>query len=306
MRIETPFGAFKGKTIGMAAAVIVLLLILLMLKPFKIINDTEEGAQVTWSGLVKPEPMKAGFHWMNPFNSVSTIPLTYQNFKLDDVGVPARDGFKTSMDMAITGQFIPGAAPMIRKDTGSAERFIQTHVVRRLNANLIEAGKKYAKVSQDFYNETTLNEVRDDVIRQSNEELNPLGFRVTAIEFSDLNLPPVIMDAITKAKVQAENVKRQNESLQIAALKAQEVEKIADSNSKATIMNADAAKYKAEKEADAKLYAAAKEAAGNKEIASSVTPALVQYMDAQAKLKWDGALPTTNVGGNTPIIMNTK
>lgn len=295
MKVSTPLGNLSVKTVLSILAVVILLMVILAMKPFKIINDTEEGAQVTWKGLVLPEPMKAGFHWINPLNSVDVIPLTYQNFKLDNVGVPAQDGFKTTMDMAITGKFIVGSAPMVRKETGSADKFIQTHVIRRLNANLIEAGKLHAKVSQDYYNPTTLVDVRDEVIRNSNEELRPLGYEITAIEFSDLNLPPSIMEAITQAKIQSENVKRQGESLQIADLKGQEVARVAESNKKATMMNADAALYKAQKEAQANLA-----------LSSSVTPALIQYMDAQAKLLWDGKMPTTNVGGNTPVILSSK
>lgn len=306
MRIETPFGAFKGKTIGMAAAVIVLLFILLLLKPFKVISDTEEGVQKSWSGQIYSQPMTAGFHWMNPFNSVTTFPMTYKNVQLTNIGVPAQDGFKTSMDISVTGKFIPGMTPAVLKSTGNAEQFAQVHISKRITAKLIDAGKKFAVISQNFYDESTLNKVREEIIVTANQELEPLGWKVTAVEISNIDLPDVIKNAISESKVRAEQVKRQKESLQIAALKAQEIEKVAESNSKATILDADANEYKAKKEADAKVYAAAQEAKGNKEVAASVTPALVEYMNAQAKMKWDGAMPTTNVGGNTPVIMSMK
>ncbi|WXX18458.1 hypothetical protein TacPo2_3 [Pantoea bacteriophage TacPo2] len=306
MQIRTPFGNFSGKTVGITAAVIVFLFILLLLKPFKVISDTEEGVQKSWSGQIYSQPMTAGLHWMNPFNSVTTFPMTYKNVQLSGIGVPAQDGFKTTMDISVTGKFIPGMTPGVLKSTGNTEQFAAVHISKRITAKLIDAGKKYAVVSQNFYDENTLNKVREEIILTANQELEPLGWKVTAVEISNIDLPDVIKNAISESKVRAEQVKRQKESLAIAALKAQEIEKVAESNSKATKMNADAAEYRVKKEADAKVYSAGKEAAGNKEIAASVTPALVDYMNAQAKMKWDGVQPTTVVGGNTPMIMNLK
>lgn len=306
MQIRTPFGNFSAKTVITTGAVIIFLFIMLMLKPFKVISDTEEGVQKSWSGQIYSQPMKAGFHWMNPFNSVTTFPMTYKNVQLSNIGVPAQDGFKTSMDISVTGKFIPGMTPAVLKSTGNSEQFAQVHISKRITAKLIDAGKKYAEVSQNFYDEVTLNKVREEIMTTANQELRPLGWEVTAVEISNIDLPDVIKAAISESKVRAEQVKRQKESLQIADLKSQEIVKEAQSTSQATRLNADAAEYKAKKDADAKMYAAGKEAAGNKEIASSVTPALVQYMNAQAQLKWDGVQPTTVVGGNTPMIMNMK
>lgn len=286
-----------AKHFVIAGLVFLALILFMAFKPYTTIKDTQEGVVKTWSGKYQPVPLTAGFHWVNPLNSVEVVGMTYQKLQLDNIGVPAQDGFKTTMNLVFTGKFIPGSSVSVLKENSSQNNFIQTHVFPTVRGSLIDGGKLFAVTSQQFYDDKTLNEVRDHILQVANVKLMKMGYELTSVEVASLDLPQVIQDAISESKVRAEQVKRQKESLQIADLKSQEVVKQAESDAKAIESLANANLLKARAEADGKMYAAEKQAAGNIKLAASVTPALIQYMDKQANLLWDGAQPNTLIMG---------
>ena len=292
-----------GKVIGLCLLAVLGLGLGMMLKPFKIINDTEEGVLVKWDGKVQQAPLTQGFNWVAPWNSVDVYPMTFQKTRYENLGVTSQDNLKTSMDVSITGRFIRGMTPVARKDSGSITQFFDVQLKDRLRANILEAGKVVAKDSQDFYGETTLARMSEDIIEISNKELRPLGYEITAVEFSDVNLPPVVADAVEGAKTRAELVKTQQQQLKIADLKAQEQVKRADAESKSIRMVANANLEKAQKEADGKLYAAQKEAEGNSVLSRSLTPEIIKNKEAEAKLLWNGVAPTHVYGGDSSFII---
>ena len=292
-----------GKGLSVAGLIICGLLVAFMLKPFVIINDTEEGVLVKWDGKVEPKPLTQGFNTVAPWNGVDIYPMTFQKTRYENLGVAAQDNLKTTMDVSITGRFIRGMTPVARKDSGSIQQFFDVQLKDRLRANILEAGKVVAKDSQDFYGENTLARMTDVIVELSNKELRPLGYEITAVEFSDVNLPPVVATAVEGAKTRAENVKTQQQQLKIADLKAQEQVKKADAQSKSIRMVASANLERIQKEADGKLYAAKKESEGNKLLSQSLTPEIIKNKEAEAKLLWNGVSPTHVYGGDSSFII---
>lgn len=296
---------------------IVVLFIALTLKPFAVVKDTEEAVETTWSGKVVNTPRTQGFQFKNPLNTFTFYPLTYQVIQLDNVKLPAQDSFKTEFDLTITGQFIPGMTPAIQKDAGSAQAFYQKQVHRIIMSELNNASLRLVKDSKNYFNgnegkekltvtEPMFFKVANEALTNANKKLEPLGFRIRSIESTRIELPSEVMAVVVETKKKEEMEIRQKADLAIADLKAQEKEKVANAEANALRTSAQAEKEAAQMQADAKLYAAEKEAKANQSLAASITTPLIQYMDAQAKLKWDGAMPTTQVGANTPMIMNMK
>lgn len=296
---------------------VVLLFLALTLKPFIVVKDTEESVETTWSGKVVNTPRTQGFQFINPFNSFTSYPLTYQVIQLDNVKLPAQDSFKTVFDLTITGQFIPGMTPAIQKDAGSAQAFYQKQVHRIIMSELNNTSLRLVKDSKNYFNgndgkekaaiaEPMFFKVAHEALTNANKKLEPLGFRIRSIESTRIELPAEVMAVVIETKKKEEVEIRQKADLAIADLKAQEKEKVANAEANALRTSAQAEKDAAELKADGRLYAADKEAKANIALAASITPPLIQYMDAQSKLLWNGALPTTQVGGNTPMIMNMK
>lgn len=264
----------------------------LALKPFTIVDEGTEGVVYNWDGTIDEAALLPGFHWVSPFDSVKEVDTTYRKFTLDNIGVPAQDNLKTTMDITFTGHFIKGMTPHVLIDNGSTDNFIQNHILKRLEANVIEAGKAQAKTSQDFYGKETVPLMTKEIVKTTNDELIPLGFRVTSVEFSDQRLPDVVTRAVVQTKTRIENINQQKAAYQIADLKAKENTAVANANANSLKLMADAKAYSLRKAAEARAFQISTEAKAqaqaNKELSHSLTPSIIQNKLADAALKWDG------------------
>ncbi|HIF9256512.1 TPA: SPFH domain-containing protein [Photobacterium damselae] len=264
----------------------------LALKPFVIVDQGEEGVIYKWDGKIVEQPLEAGFHWVSPFDSVKTVNMQYRKFTLNDIGVPAQDNLKTSMDVTFTGRFVDGHSAEVLIENHSVGNFIDNQVSKRLEADVLEAGKTQAKTSQAFFDQATIPLMTKEIIKTSNSQLKPLGFEISSVSFSDQRLPNVVTRAIIQTKTRTENIKQQKAEYQIANLKAQEKTAVAEAQAKSIHALADAEAYKATKFATAKAFTitteAKAQAEANKELSKSITPVLIQDKLADAANKWDG------------------
>lgn len=284
-----------------AGAAAAFLSVIVAMNSFTAVGVGKEKVGATF-GSVHPAALTSGIHLVNPLANFETYDLQEVTYSWDDLGVPAQDNLKTSMDVAITGHFIPGQTVRVREDQGSADGFLRNQVKRRVPAIVVEVGKEMAANSQDFYGKTTLARMETEIVSRLNEELNPRGWKVTAAKFSDINLPPVVTNAVVKTKSRQQEVNEQEAKLKIADLKAQERTAIAKANSESAKHNAAAKRFAA----DAELYRMKQEAAGNKALASSASPALIRLKEAEARLKWNGQLPTHMLAPGTDVLMGMK
>lgn len=288
------------KKLVAAAAAAVFGLIVLM-NSFTTVGVGKEKVGATF-GKVHTTALSSGVHMVNPLADFERYDLQEMTFTWDDIGVPAQDNLKTSMDVAVTGHFIAGATVQVRNEQGSASGFMSNQVQRRVPAMVVEVGKEMAKKSQDFYGETTLARMESEIVSRLNAELNPRGYRITAVKFSDINLPQVVTAAVVKTKAREQEVNEQEAKLKIADLKAQEKTAEAKANAESSKHNATAKR----EAADAALYAMQQEAKGNRALAASVTPSLISLKEAEAKLKWNGVMPTTVMGEGANVLMGMK
>ncbi|WP_432473714.1 SPFH domain-containing protein [Amphritea sp. HPY] len=292
---------FQNLTITklVSAAVVTVLAVVIGFNSFTSVGVGKEKVGATF-GKVHSEALTSGVHLVNPLADFERYDLQEMTYSWDNLGVPAQDNLKTSMDVAVTGHFLPGMTVQVRNDQGSAKGFMSNQVKRRVPAMIVEVGKELAKTSQDFYGETTLARMETSIIDRLNKELNQRGYHITAVKFSDINLPQVVTSAVIKTKQRTEEVNRQEADLKIADLKAQEKTAAAKAADASAAFNASAKK----KAADAELYRVQKEAEGNKALARSVTPALIKLKQAEAQLKWDGRMPTTVMGESANVLMS--
>lgn len=284
------------KLIGMSVAGV--FGIIAALNSFTIVPEGKEKAGATF-GKVHEQPYASGFHIVNPLADFFEYDLQEMTYSWEDVGVPAQDNLKTNMDVHVTGRFISGKAPQIRDSIGSQNNFLNSQVTKRVRAIVIEVGKEKAKQSQAFFGESTLGVMEDEIVSRLNSELNDRGYEITAVKFSDIRLPSVVTDAIVKTKEANQKVATQQALLDIQQKKAQETVNTATANAEAAEQN----RIAASKVADAKLYAMQQEAAGNKSLAASVTPSLIELKKAEAALLWNGVMPT-HVLGEQQLLMN--
>lgn len=297
-REEAKAEAVKKVKRGFIWGVLGSLAVVVGLNSFTIVEPGKEKAGATL-GTIHSEQYDSGFHIVNPLADFYEYDLQEVTHTWENVGVPAQDNLKTNMDVHVTGQFMPGFGPQIRSEQGSQKTFLSSQVDKRVRATVIEVGKELAETSQAFFGETTLAVMEDTIVERLNGELNARGYKITALKFSDINLPPVVTEAIVNTKKADQKVKTQQALLEIQEKQAQETVNTATANAQAAEQNAIAAGHVA----DAKLYEMQQEAAGNEALAKSVTPALIQLKQAEAALKWNGVMPTTVLGESTNMLM---
>lgn len=265
---------------------------------FTIVGVGKEKAGATF-GTIHESPLSSGFHIVNPIANYEEYDLQEMTYDWDDVGVPAQDNLKTSMDVHITGHFIQGMSTVVRQNNGSASHFKRSQLKKRVRSIVIDVGKSLAKDSQSFYGEKTLMIMEGEVKDRLNIELEPRGYVITAVKFSDVRLPPVVTQAVIKTKQRQQEIKEQTAKLEIQNQLAQEVVNTAKANRQASEENAAARKVAA----DAKLYEMQQEAAGNAELGQSVTQNLIKLKEAEAKLLWDGVMPKTVMGEGASVLI---
>jgi regulator of protease activity HflC (stomatin/prohibitin superfamily) len=240
-------------------------------------------------GQVYDKPLPSGWYFVNPLASFETYDLQAMTEHFDDIGMPAQDKLKTVMDMSVTGNFIAGKTTHARTETGSAVGFMNTHYFNRIRAIAIEVGKQQAVLSEAYFDADTLGVVEDMIIAKVNDELNPKGYMITAVKFSDIRLPKVVKDAVEKTKKRDQEVEEQSAKLEIADLLAQEKTKIAE-----------AADASAEFEASAIMKIATAQADANKLLNRSLTAELIEYRRIE---KWNGVRSTHVLGDDTSFIL---
>ena len=282
------------------STVAALAVIIISMNSWTIVGVGKEKVGSTF-GKVHEDALTSGFHVVNPLADFQLYDLQEFTYTWEDLGVPAQDNLKTSMDVAITGHFISGMTAEVRKNIGSSKGFMASQVNRRVPAMIVEVGKELAVNSQDFYGETTLARMESEIVTRLNEQLRPRGYVITTVKFSDINLPPVVTAAIIKTKQRQQEVNEQSAKLKIADLKAQEKTAEAQAAANSATHNATAVR----EAADAELYRIQKVAEGNVALAASVTPNLISLKEAEANLLWDGRMPTTMIGeSGAGILLN--
>lgn len=272
--------------------------IIVAFNSFTIVGVGKEKVGATF-GTIHDKPLTSGFHIVNPLADYETYDLQEMTYDWNDIGVPAQDNLKTSMDVHVTGHFISGMTTTVRENNGSSSHFLNSQVKKRVRAIVVEVGKKIAKDSQAFYGEKTLFVMEGEIKSRINEELGHRGYTVTAVKFSDVRLPQVVTEAVVKTKKRQQEIKEQTAKLEIQNQLAQEVVNTAKANRLAAEENAAARNIAA----DAKLYEMQQDAAGNVALGRSVTPSLIKLKEAEAKLLWDGVMPKTVMGEGTSVLM---
>lgn len=288
----------KGKIGGIVA---IILAIIIGLNCFTIITTGSE-ASVESFGKVHKGKNLTGFNLVLPHWGIDEYDGLLVTETLEDRGIPSQDKFKTQMDISYTGHFLKDSASKIRATTGTADQFLLTHVEKKVRSCTIGAGTR-VKNSQAFFEEETQAFMTTFVLNCVNDYMESDevggGFELTQVQFTGINLDPVVKQFMITTKKRQEEENQAESSLAIAETEAQKVTKISAANLLASLDNKKAAKNGS----DAKMYDMQQQALGNIELAKSITPELILYIEAQ---RWDGKRSKIVAGKGTGLLVDTR
>lgn len=276
------------------AGLIVFIAVVIGFQSYTVVPVGEE-ASVSSFGEVKTGTVLKGFNWIPFWWSTDEYNLQNRTHTYSDLGVASKDKFKTYMDTSFTGAFLTNTADKIRKNVGNSDTYMTTHVNKRVLSCLTKAGGDVIN-SQAFFEKPIQVELADSTLDCVNTYLTDVGgYKLTSIQFSNIRLDSRVEKFMVETKRREEAEQQAISNLEIANTNAQVVVK----RSKAELDAAANKKAARKLESEAALYAAQMEAQGNKELNSSISGKLVNYIKAQ---RWNGVMPTTMAGDNDLLI----
>ncbi len=279
-------------------AVAALILVITAANVYTVVSVGSE-ASVESFGEVHEDKILEGFNFVLPWWGIDEYSHQHATTTIDDFRLASQDKFKTNIDVSVTGNFIRGSAITNRAGTGNAKRFLATHVDKRVLSCLTKAGGD-VETSQAFFEKEIQVQLAESAIDCTNKYLQTIGgYEVSAIQFSDIRLDPIVKQFMVKTKERQEAENQQESELRIKDLQAQEIIKVAQANETASISN----KTAAANVTDAAFYNTLKEAEANILLAKSVTPALIKYVEAN---RWNGSKLTTGLSQGTSVLLQAK
>ena len=226
-------------------------------------------------GEVQEEPYPEGLHFVSPFLSWADLDARQDTFKISQLEMPTRDQLLSKVDLSIQWRLDQSRAPIIFRDTGDKDRIIAVHLHPKTRSLVRELGTKIER-AEDLFKD----EVRDALAVEIESELKAYvatkGILVDSVLLRNINLPPVLADAIGRKKEREQEVERQRAELE--RVKLEQEQQVAQAEASRRGAEEDAKRLRIL--ADAKAYEIAtinKAASGN--------PAYIQLQSLEALKK---------------------
>ena len=259
---------FAQRTLGIAGGVLIFVGGML-LSAFTVISAGHTGVQVTL-GEVNPTPLTEGVHFVNPISSIKDVDVRLQKAELKGANAGTKDLQVVHTDIVVNFRLDPQKVPHIYKEYGLN---VDEKV---LGPGINEAFKSVTGhyTSEELVTKRDL--VSQEILQHLVAKMAPFNITVSNISLVNFGFSAEYQKAI-EAKVI---------SVQQTAKAQQDLERIkVEANSRI-------AQAKGEAEAIA-IQAQAIQSNGG-----------ANYVALQWIEKWNGALPSTMLGGDTKTLMN--
>lgn len=271
------------KKIGIIVAVIIIALIggTITIKSLERVGQGEVGVVYSMKGGVRDETLKPGWHFISPFDKMSTYPVSQQQLILSNnaadfneeelkqdthVDAPA-DGGMVKLNMSVNYNFIPDRVTSLyeRFNGMDGDQIVESKIKNSILAYIKEVTPQFSVM--DIYSDKR-SEVGNAITEYLNSKLN----EEYGIEISSALIIDVQLDEELQAKVQQKEQAKQD------------AEK-AELDKQTAIAQGEAKKAEAEANAQVTITNAQAEAESNRLKSESITDELIKMIEAEARLK---------------------
>lgn len=271
------------KKIGIIIAVIIVALIggTITVKSLERIGQGEVGVVYSMKDGVQDETLKPGWHFISPFDKMSTYPVSQQQLVLSNnaadfneeelkqdthVDAPA-DGGMVKLNMSVNYNFIPDRVTSLyeRFNGMDGDQIVESKIKNSILAYIKEVTPQFSVM--DIYSDKR-SEVGNAITEYLNSKLN----EEYGIEISSALIIDVQLDEELQAKVQQKEQAKQD------------AEK-AELDKQTAIAQGEAKKAEAEANAQVTITNAQAEAEANRLKSESITDELIKMTEAEARLK---------------------
>jgi regulator of protease activity HflC (stomatin/prohibitin superfamily) len=274
-----------------SVAIVALLVLMFGQRFFHSVPAGHVGVAVLF-GEVQDQPYPEGLNIVNPFLTWVDMDVRQDSFKIVQLEMPTRDQLLSKVDLSIQWRLDASQAPFIYRDTGDKERIVQVHLHPQARSLIRELGTKIDR-AEDLFKD----EVREQLANALSEGLRGYvadkGIIIDSVLLRNINLPPVLAEAIGRKKEREQEVERQRAELE--RVKLEQEQGVAQAMASRRAAEEDAKRLRIL--ADAKAYEIAtinKAASGN--------PAYIQLQSLEAlkKMSEDPAAKLYFMDSNSP------
>ena len=240
---------------------------------------------------VEDQTLAQGWHMLSPLKKVSCFPISQQQIVFSDdpadygekehddwsIDAPA-DGGMVKINLTVNYNFMPDRVVELysRFNGMNGETLVESRIQNSIIAFVKEVTPRFSVM--DIYSDKK-SEVNEAITEYLNEKLqDEYGIDIASALVIDVELDNTLMQ-----KVQAKEQAKQD--AEIAELEKQTAMAQAETDKVKAQAKADVDLIEAQAEADAAKIAADAEAEANSKIAQSITPELIQWQEAQARME---------------------
>ena len=274
-----------------SVAIVALLVLMFGQRFFHSVPAGHVGVAVLF-GEVQSDPYPEGLNIVNPFLTWVDMDVRQDSFQIKQLEMPTRDQLLSKVDLNIQWRLDASQAPFIYRDTGDKERIVQVHLHPQARSLIRELGTKIER-AEDLFKD----EVRDQLANALSEGLREYvadkGIVIESVLLRNINLPPVLAEAIGRKKEREQEVERQRAELE--RVKLEQEQGVAQAMASRRAAEEDAKRLRIL--ADAKAYEIS-----TINLAASGNPAYIQLQSLEAlkKMSEDPAAKLYFMDSNSP------
>ena len=259
---------FQKFSTGIAAGLSVIMLSV-GVSAFTVISAGHTGVQVTL-GEVNPLPLTEGVHFVNPISSIKDVDVRLQKAELKGANAGTKDLQVVHTDIVVNYRLDPLKVPHIYKEYGLN---VDEKV---LGPGINEAFKSVTGhyTSEELVTKRDL--VSQEILQHLVTKMAPFNIAVSNISLVNFGFSQAYQQAIEDKVISAQKTAKAQQDLE--RIKVEAASRIAQADGEAKAIA---------------IQAAAIQSNGGE-----------NYVKLQWIEKWNGALPSTMLGGDTKTLMN--
>jgi prohibitin 2 len=236
---------------------------------FTVISAGHTGVQVTL-GEVNPQPLTEGVHFVNPISSVKDVDVRLQKAQLNGANAGTKDLQVVHTDIVVNYRLDPLKVPHIYKEYGLD-----------VDAKVLGPGvnEAFKSVTGHYTSEELVTKrdiVSSEILQHLVSKMAPFNITVSNVSLVNFGFSEAYQKAIEAKVIATQQTAKAEQDL--ARIKVEAASRIAQADGEAKAIA---------------IQAAAIQSNGGE-----------NYVKLQWIEKWNGALPTTVLGGDTKTLMN--
>jgi len=219
-----------------SVAIAALLLLMFGQRFFHAVPAGHAGVAILF-GEVQETAYPEGLHIVNPLLAWVDLDMRQDSLKISQLDMPTRDQLLSKVDLSIQWRLDAERAPDIIRSTGNKERMVAVHLVPKARSLVRELGTKIDR-AEDLFQDSTRDKLASELGRILGEYVAPKGIIIDSVLLRNINLPPVLAEAIGRKKEREQEVERQRAELERVKLEQEQQVAQADASHRAAIEDA--------------------------------------------------------------------